>query len=333
MHRLYQIAEQGKLLIPPRSTSATTRSRSRSSTTSTAAANRQAFDGLKRAMDVMLAGMVAVVCGYGDVGKGSAHSLRACWRARGRDRDRSDQRAAGRDGRLRGQHGRVDARPKGDDLRHDDRQQGRAGRSSTCKSMKDQAIVCNIGHFDNEIQVDPLNTLAAWPSAKINIKPQVDKWYLPMATRSSCSPKVASSTSAARRVHPSFNPCRTRSRTRRSRRSTCGRTSAQVRKDGLPPAEEARDEEVARLHLGKIGVGADQADRCAGCVSRRGRRAVQPKPKHCIAADRLARSSRRWKRNGCRKSARFVMRRMNLTPFSRHWVGEKDPDRLHPSPP
>ena len=102
-----------------RSTS-TTRSPSRSSTTSTAAASRWPTASSAR-LDVMLAGKVAVVCGYGDVGKGSAHSLRGLRRARHRHRDRPDQRAAGGDGRLRGHHRRGHPRPRRH-LRHHHRQ-------------------------------------------------------------------------------------------------------------------------------------------------------------------------------------------------------------------
>ena len=114
-------------------------------------------DGIKRATDVMIAGKVAVVCGYGDVGKGSAHSLRGFGARVIVTEIDPDQRAAGRDGRLRGHHRRRHARPRRH-LRHHAPATATSSRSSTCSKMKDQAIVCNIGHFDNEIQVDRLNS-------------------------------------------------------------------------------------------------------------------------------------------------------------------------------
>src|SRR3981189_478768 len=129
-------------------------------------------DGLNRALDVMLGGKVAVVCGYGDVGKGCAQS-------------------------LRGQGARVviteidpinalQAAMEGYEVTTLEETLGRGDIYVTCtgnvdiitvehmKLMKDQAIVCNIGHFDNEIQMEPLNALKG--VKKLNIKPQVDKY-------------------------------------------------------------------------------------------------------------------------------------------------------------
>ena len=122
-----------------------------SSTTSTAAA-RSLVDGIKRATDVMIAGKVAVVAGYGDVGKGSAQALRALSAPGLGHRDRPDQRAAGGDGRLPRRDDGV-RRRQGRHLRHHHRQQATSSRHEHMDAMKDQAIVCNIGHFDNEIEV------------------------------------------------------------------------------------------------------------------------------------------------------------------------------------
>ncbi len=122
VHRLYQIAEAGKLLVPAINVNDSV---TKSKFDNLYGCRESLADGLKRAMDVMLAGKVAVVCGYGDVGKGSAHQLARLRCARGRHRNRSDQCPAGGDGRFRGQHGRIDPWPRRH-LRHYHRQQGRA---------------------------------------------------------------------------------------------------------------------------------------------------------------------------------------------------------------
>ena len=96
-------SKQGKLLVPAINVNDSV---TKSKFDNLYGCRESLADGIKRATDVMIAGKVAVVCGYGDVGKGSAHSLRGLRRARHRHRDRSDQRAAGRDGRLRGHHDR-----------------------------------------------------------------------------------------------------------------------------------------------------------------------------------------------------------------------------------
>ena len=134
-------------------------------------------DGIRRGTDVMMAGKVAMVAGYGDVGKGSAAVAAAGRLPRAGHRDRPDLRAAGGDGGLRGHHhgGRRAARRH---LRHRDRQRRRHHRSSTCGAMKHRAIVCNIGHFDSEIQVAALKNLK-WH----NVKPQVDEIEFPDGKR------------------------------------------------------------------------------------------------------------------------------------------------------
>jgi adenosylhomocysteinase len=136
----------------------------------------------------MLAGKVAVVCGYGDVGKGSAHSLRAYGaRVIVTEIDPICALQAAMEG--------FESTPSNDPgpwrhLRHHHRQQGHH-HPRAHEPMKDQAIVCNIGHFDNEIQVDALNAFGKGVKRKLNIKPQVDKYTFPTATASSCWPKAA----------------------------------------------------------------------------------------------------------------------------------------------
>ena len=155
---------------PPRAYTASTRcrrgrraARSRPST-STTRCTKSKFDnlygcresladGIKRATDVMIAGKVVVVCGYGDVGKGCAPRDALLRRPRDRHRDRPDLRLAGRHGGLRGQDRRGARSPRATSTSLDDRQLRHHHASNTWSEMRDQAIVCNIGHFDNEIQM------------------------------------------------------------------------------------------------------------------------------------------------------------------------------------
>ena len=128
-------------------------------------------DGIRRGTDVMMSGKVAMVAGFGDVGKGSAASLRqaGCRVIVSRS---TDLRTAGRDGRLPGRH-MEDAVPRADIF------VTATGNKDIItiehmRAMKDRAIVCNIGHFDNEIQIASLKNLK-WT----NIKPQVDEIEFP----------------------------------------------------------------------------------------------------------------------------------------------------------
>ncbi|WP_022973164.1 adenosylhomocysteinase, partial [Xanthomonas maliensis] len=172
VHRLYQIAEQGKLLVPAINVNDSV---TKSKFDNLYGCRESLADGLKRAMDVMLAGKVAVVCGYGDVGKGSAHSLRAYGaRVIVTEIDPICALQAAMEG--------FEVNTVEDTLGQADIYVTTTGNKDIItlehmKAMKDQAIVCNIGHFDNEIQVD---ALYAMPGVqKINIKPQVDKFVFP----------------------------------------------------------------------------------------------------------------------------------------------------------
>ena len=144
-------------------------------------------DGIKRATDVMVAGKVACVCGYGDVGKGCAHSLRG-FGARVIVTEIDPINA-------------LQAAMEGFEVTTIEETLGRADIYVTCtgncdvitldhmQKMKDQAIVCNIGHFDNEIQVDRLNHAPG--VRKLNIKPQVDRYTFPAAVAFTSWPKGA----------------------------------------------------------------------------------------------------------------------------------------------
>ncbi len=166
VHRLYQIAEAGRLLVPAINVNDSV---TKSKFDNLYGCRESLADGLKRAMDVMLAGKVAVVCGYGDVGKGSAHSLRA-YGARVVVTE-IDPICA------------LQAAMEGFEVNTIESTLGRGDiyvtTTGNCdvitldhmKQMKDQAIVCNIGHFDNEIQVDKLKKVKG---VRIdNIKPHV----------------------------------------------------------------------------------------------------------------------------------------------------------------
>ncbi len=170
--RLYQLAQAGTLLIPAINVNDSV---TKSKFDNLYGCRESLADGLKRAMDVMLAGKVAVVCGYGDVGKGCAASLRA-YGARVIVTE-IDPICA------------LQAAMEGYEVNTIESTLGRADlyvtttgnrdiiRIEHLSAMKDQAIVCNIGHFDNEIQVD---ALVSYPGIKhVNIKPQVDKYIFP----------------------------------------------------------------------------------------------------------------------------------------------------------
>src|SRR5450631_2917003 len=161
VHRLYKMQEEGKLLVPSINVNDSV---TKSKFDNLYGCRESLADGIKRATDVMVAGKVAVICGYGDVGKGSAHSLRGMGaRVIVTEIDPINALQAAMEG--------FEVTTIEDTL-------GRGDIYVTCtgncdiitlehmERMKDQAIVCNIGHFDNEIQMDRLN---GSPAAKINI--------------------------------------------------------------------------------------------------------------------------------------------------------------------
>src|SRR5580698_4846746 len=172
VHRLYQMLEQGKLLVPAINVNDSV---TKSKFDNLYGCRESLADGIKRATDVMIAGKVACVCGYGDVGKGSAHSLRGFGaRVVVTEIDPINALQAAMEGfevnTLESTLGTADiyvtTTGNKDIITLEHMQQ-----------MKDQAIVCNIGHFDNEIQVDRLNN--AKGVKKLTIKAQVDKYTFP----------------------------------------------------------------------------------------------------------------------------------------------------------
>jgi adenosylhomocysteinase len=256
VHRLYEMAKAGRLLFPAINVNDSV---TKSKFDNLYGCRHSLTDGIFRAMDVMLSGKVAVVCGYGDVGKGCAQA-------------------------LRGQGAQVvvteidpicalQAAMEGyrvltieDTLGWADVYVTTTGnkdiiRVEHMEAMKDQAIVCNIGHFDNEIQVDRLNSRS--DVRRTNIKPQVDRYTFPKGNNIYMLAEGRLVNLGCATGHPSFvmsnsftNQCLAQMELWSTRDS---------RPIGVTVLPKKLDEEVARLHLAKIGVRlttltSDQAD-------------------------------------------------------------------------
>ena len=245
VHRLYQMMEQGKLLVPAINVNDSV---TKSKFDNLYGCRESLADGLKRAMDVMLAGKVAVVCGYGDVGKGSAHSLRAYGaRVIVTEIDPINALQAAMEGF---QVDTIEASLGLADIYVTTTGNKDVITVEHMTKMKDQAIVCNIGHFDNEIQVDALNTLAG--VKKINIKPQVDKYVLPGGREMFLLAEGRLVNLGCATGHPSFVMSNSFSN------QTLAQLDLWANKDTYEKTvyrlPKKLDEEVARLHLEKIGV-------------------------------------------------------------------------------
>ncbi len=246
VHRLYQMAKAGTLLVPAINVNDSV---TKSKFDNLYGCRESLVDGIKRATDVMISGKVGVVCGYGDVGKGCAQA-------------------------LRGQGAQVvvtevdpicalQAAMEGfrvltieDTLGWGDIYVTTTGnkdiiRLEHMEKMKDQAIVCNIGHFDNEIQIDKLDKAPG--VARLNIKPQVDRYTFPTGN---CIYMLAEGrlvNLGCATGHPSFVMSN----------SFTNQTLAQIdlwkNKDVYKAGQvtvlpKHLDEEVARLHLSKVGA-------------------------------------------------------------------------------
>ncbi|HEX3682755.1 MAG TPA: adenosylhomocysteinase [Bryobacteraceae bacterium] len=245
VHRLYKMQEAGKLLVPAINVNDSV---TKSKFDNLYGCRESLADGIKRATDVMMAGKVAVICGYGDVGKGSSHSLRGMGaRVIVTEIDPINALQAAMEG--------FEVATVEDTL-------GRGDIYVTCtgnrdvitlehmRYMKDQSIVCNIGHFDNEIQVDRLN--GADGVERTNIKPQVDKYTFPDGHSIFLLAEGRLVNLGCATGHPSFVMSN----------SFSNQTLAQIdlwkKRDsyeiGVYTLPKKLDEEVARLHLEKIGV-------------------------------------------------------------------------------
>ncbi|MDR6991594.1 adenosylhomocysteinase [Luteimonas sp. 3794] len=245
VHRLYQLAQAGTLLVPAINVNDSV---TKSKFDNLYGCRESLADGLKRAMDVMLAGKVAVVCGYGDVGKGSAASLRN-YGARVVVTE-IDPICA------------LQAAMEGYEVNTIESTLGRGDIYVTTtgnkdiitvehmKAMKDQAIVCNIGHFDNEIQVDALNALKG--VEKINIKPQVDKYIFDNGNAIFLLADGRLVNLGCATGHPSFVMSNSFANQTLAQIDLWANKDTYENKVYLLPKQ--LDEEVARLHLEKIGV-------------------------------------------------------------------------------
>jgi adenosylhomocysteinase len=243
VHRLYQMHEQGKLLFPAINVNDSV---TKSKFDNLYGCRESLADGIKRATDVMVAGKVCVVCGYGDVGKGSARSMSGFGtRVIVTEIDPICALQAAMEGF---QVARIE-----DTLGTGDIYVTTTGNKDVITAehmlkMKDQAIVCNIGHFDNEIQVSKLEKTPG--VKKVNIKPQVDKYILPNGNEIFILAEGRLVNLGCATGHPSFVMSN----------SFSNQVLAQIdlwRNNydiGVYRLPKKLDEEVARLHLEKIGV-------------------------------------------------------------------------------
>ncbi len=242
VHRLYQMLERGELLLPAINVNDSV---TKSKFDNLYGCRESLADGIKRATDVMIAGKVVVVCGYGDVGKGCARSM-ASYGARVIVTE-IDPICA------------LQAAMEGFEVKTVEESLAEGNIYVTCtgnrdiitlghmERMRDQAIVCNIGHFDNEIQMAQLDASKA---VKTVIKPQVDKYTFPDGHSIFVLAEGRLVNLGCATGHPSFVMSN----------SFTNQTLAQLELwQNRPPVDVYRlpkhlDEEVARLHLDSIGV-------------------------------------------------------------------------------
>ena len=246
VHRLYQMAKAGTLLVPAINVNDSV---TKSKFDNLYGCRESLVDGIKRATDVMISGKVGVVCGYGDVGKGCAQALRGQGaQVVVTEVDPICALQAAMEG--------YRVLPVEDTLGWGDIYVTTTGnkdiiRLEHMEKMKDQAIVCNIGHFDNEIQIDKLNNAPG--VVRKNIKPQVDKYTFPAGNSLYMLAEGRLVNLGCATGHPSFVMSN----------SFTNQTLAQIdlwkNKDVYQAGQvmvlsKILDEEVARLHLAKIGA-------------------------------------------------------------------------------
>jgi adenosylhomocysteinase len=257
VHRLYQMAKAGKLLVPAINVNDSV---TKSKFDNLYGCRESLLDGIKRATDVMISGKVGVVCGYGDVGKGCAQALRGAGaQVVVTEVDPICALQAAMEG--------FRVLTIEDTLGWGDIYVTTTGNKDIItldhmSKMKDQAIVCNIGHFDNEIQMDKLNKAPG--VTKLNIKPQVDKYTFLTGNSIYMLAEGRLVNLGCGTGHPSFVMSN----------SFTNQTLAQIdlwenretyKAGQVTVLPKHLDEEVARLHLAKIGakltkLTQDQAD-------------------------------------------------------------------------
>jgi adenosylhomocysteinase len=242
VHRLHQMAVNGELLFPAVNVNDSV---TKSKFDNIYGCRESLVDGIKRATDVMVAGKTAVVCGYGDVGKGCAEAF-AAHRARVMVTE-IDPICA-----LQAYMAGYPVVTMEQALAHGDIFVTATGNcdvitAAHMSGMKDQAIVCNIGHFDNEIQVDALNDIPG--VQKIPIKPQVDKYLFPDARAIYLLAEGRLVNLGCATGHPSFVMSNSFTNQVLAQMDLWQNAhSVEVRR--LP---KELDEEVARLHVEKLG--------------------------------------------------------------------------------
>jgi len=253
VHRLYEMAREGSLLFPGMNVN---NSVTKSKFDNLYGCRESLVDGIKRATDVMIAGKVAMVCGYGDVGKGCAQSLRSLGAiVQVSEIDPICALQASMEGfkvvTMEEAAPRADifvtATGNWDIITHDH-----------MVAMKDHAIVCNIGHFDNEIDVASLDSYE-WQE----IKPQVDHVIFPSGKRIILLAKGRLVNLGCATGHPSFVMSNSFTNQTLAQMELFGNTEQYP--IGVYVLPKKLDEEVAHLHLGKIGatltvLRQDQAD-------------------------------------------------------------------------
>lgn len=245
VHRLYKMQEQGRLLVPAINVNDSV---TKSKFDNLYGCRESLIDGIKRATDVMIAGKTAVVCGYGDVGKGCAQALRGMGAiVIVTEVDPICALQATMEGY------RVmtveDALSVGDIY---------VTTTGCCnvitlehiKQMRDQSIVCNIGHFDNEIEVDRLNADAS--IRKLNVKPQVDQYFMPDGRSIFLLAEGRLVNLGCATGHPSFVMSNSFSNQVLAQMELW--KSVEKYTPGVYILPKKVDEEVARLHLGRLGV-------------------------------------------------------------------------------
>ena len=243
VHRLYQMMERGELLIPAINVNDSV---TKSKFDNLYGCRESLADGIKRATDVMIAGKVVVVCGYGDVGKGCERSMRGYGaRVLVTEIDPICALQAAMEG--------FEVTTLQDALKEGNIYVTTTGNCDVITAedmamMKSEAIVCNIGHFDNEIQVERLEH---WEGIKkVNIKPQVDKYIYPDGHCIYLLAEGRLVNLGCATGHPSFVMSN----------SFTNQTLAQIElwtkkyEVGVYRLPKTLDEEVARLHLDNIGV-------------------------------------------------------------------------------
>ncbi len=245
VHRLYQMMEEKKLLVPAINVNDSV---TKSKFDNLYGCRESLADGIKRATDVMVAGKVVVVCGYGDVGKGCAQSMRGFGaRVIVTEIDPICALQAAMEG--------FEVTTVEDTLGEGDVYVTTTGNCEVITAdhmskMKDQAIVCNIGHFDNEIQVEALDTMSG--VEKLEVKPQVDKYTFPDGHAIFMLAEGRLVNLGCATGHPSF--VMSNSFTNQVLAQLDLWKNRETYKPDVYLLPKDLDEEVARLHLEKIGV-------------------------------------------------------------------------------